>query len=319
MNIVLNSLMPIFGLMGLGAVSKKFDILGESSEIIISRFVLYFALPAILFIAVAESSIYELLNKNFLISMIIVMSIFYIGVFCICLFFRKSVQISSMRSLAITFPNTAFMGIPVLLSLFGEKALLPLALVNLLTTFIFCGTVLILEITDKNKSREERSIYLKTLKIMITQPVLIAILAGILVSAFAIKIPVAISSFCHQLGMTAGPCAMFILGERILKLKFSSIFKRHISFGLFLKLVLMPLITYIVLLQFNVDPLWASCGLILMALPSAGATYMLAVEKNVCIVESSELIIISTVFSFISLSIIILAIPYIWPTVQFVI
>jgi predicted permease len=79
----------------------------------------------------------------------------------------------------------------------------------------------------------------------------------------------------------------------------------------------MPIVTVVPLLLLNVNPLWAACGLILMSLPSAGSTYMLAVEKNVCIIESSELIIVSTVLSLVSLPVIILAIPYIWPTVQF--
>jgi malonate transporter and related proteins len=251
--------------------------------------------------------------------MISVLLIFYIGVFVICLFLRKNVQKSSMHSLAISFPNTAFMGIPVLMSLFGEKSLLPLAIVNLLTTFMFCGTVFILEITDKNQSRTEKAMYSKVLKVMFTQPVLIAILMGIFASAFKIEIPKALSNFCHQLGMTAGPCAMFILGERILNLKFSSMLKKHIRIGLIAKLILMPMITFVVLIFLDVNPLWAASGLVLMSLPSAGSTYMLAVEKNVCIVESSELIIISTVVSLVSLTIIILAIPYIWPTVQFVV
>jgi malonate transporter and related proteins len=318
MSIVLNSLLPILGLMGLGAVSKKFNILGDNSEKIISRFVLYFSLPAILFISVGEAPIGDLLNKNFLTAIIIVLVIFYLGIFAICLLFRKNIQTSSMHSLGISFPNTAFMGIPVLMSLFGEKSLIPLAVVNLLTLFMFCGTVLLLELTDSNQSRNGKNIYSKVLKTMISQPVLIAILGGIAMSMCHFEVPKPVSNFCHQLGMTAGPCAMFILGERVLNLKFGSVLKRNIRFGIVAKLILMPLIAVILLLVLNVNPLWASSGLVLMALPSAGSTYMLAVEKNICITESSELIIISTVVSFLSLSVIILALPYLWPTVQFV-
>ena len=303
MSIVLNSLLPIFGLMLLGAISKKFNILGDNSSKVISRFVLFFSLPAILFVTIAEASKDELLNIPFFSSMVIVMFLFYIGVFLFCRFYKRPANESLLLALSIAFPNTAFMGIPVLLSLFGEISLIPLAIANLVATLIFCLTVLLLEITEDDN--REKNLLKKIIKVLLTQPLLIAIVLGIIASLVEFRLPKAASAFLHQLGSTCGPCAMFILGEKILDLKFNSLKKRYIKLGLIAKLIIMPIIAYLILNILNVSPIWAASGILLMGLPAASTPYMLAIEKNICSEESSELIIISTAFSLITLGIII--------------
>ncbi|MCP4179871.1 MAG: AEC family transporter [bacterium] len=318
MNIVLDSLLPIFGLMLLGALSKKTNILGKNSDKVISRFVLYFALPAILFIAVAEAPIEKLLNIKFIVISSIILGTFYIIIFIASYLAEKSAPISSLRSLALSFPNTAFMGIPILLSLFGEKSLLPLAMINLLTTLLFCCTILVLELTEKNQPKSQK-VHKKLLKIMIKQPIMLSIIAGIIISALKIHLPIVLSGFCHQLGSTAGPCAMFILGEKLLDIKFNSFFNKAITVGCILKLIIMPAVTLVMMLIFHVNPFWAACGFLLLSLPCASSTYMIAVDKKLYIKESSELIIVSTIVSFISLSAIIILIQNIWPTVHFII
>ncbi len=65
-SIMVNTLVPLFGTMGLGFAAGKRAMLPESSATVLNTFVYRFTLPCLIFGSLAGSSAREILQWNFM-------------------------------------------------------------------------------------------------------------------------------------------------------------------------------------------------------------------------------------------------------------
>jgi hypothetical protein len=318
MDTILQGILPVFIILILGAVSHKINLLGENNEKVMTNFVVFIALPLLLFVAIAEAPIHQLLNLKFIVATIIAMFGLYFSIIIFCIIKNKSFDAKdSLRALSMSFPNAAFMGTPIIMSLLGKQALLPLAIVNFFDIAKYIITSILYDSVIKDKSHQQKPIFKVFANTIIKQPVLLAIVMGTLFSMFSIHLPVSVSKTCYLLGETAGPCAVFMLGSKLLGLRLQIFKSANNYIGLILKLVVMPVIGLVMFLLLGVSPYWSVAGVILLGLPCGALPYILAVSKGEYIQESSELFIISTTVSLFTLSIIVLFVPCFWPSVHF--
>ena len=64
---VINVVLPVFGIILCGYLAGRLGILGEASSDAVNRFVYFFALPPLLFIAMARTSVGAVLNWTFIV------------------------------------------------------------------------------------------------------------------------------------------------------------------------------------------------------------------------------------------------------------
>ncbi len=315
MNLILTAILPVFGIMAVGTFAEKMKFLGKESHIVLSNFVYYIALPLLIFSGISSHPIKQVLNIPFLFASFLGLMIPFAF---ILLFYsiksKKYTTTTIMRAFAVGSPNNAFMGVPILLPIFGQQALLPVAVGIILLTIVLLISVTLIEL----KSKDKESTVLKTIfQTLYRNPIVIAIVAGFIFSILGIKLPGFIGKICDLLGMTAGPCAMFVVGQTLAQQKLYP--KKIIKTipACFFKLIVVPIITLAFLLLFNIDPFWGAAGLLLNSMPVAVTVYIIAQKYNVYSEEASTEIIISTIASFFTLSALILIIPHIWPTLSF--
>lgn len=312
MGIILSALFPTFAILAIGFLSEKFNVLGENSAKVLTRYVYYFALPSVLFVSMASEPLSKSLNLPFIYAFTLSSLIIYIIGFLGSIFFKPAnIRIASMRALAVSSPNTAYMGIPVLFSLFGNQAISPVAVSTIILIAILSITLFILEIRTQ-KSQPAGKAIVHILFRFFKNPLVISPILGILFAISNLKLPVFATSFFHQLGMTAGPCALFAVGQTLVK---SSFFAEKIEFSFvaFSKLLLHPLLMLIFIFTFHPPIFWAACGFILAALPSAAINFVVAQQYGIYEKRSSALIFETTLFSIITLPFVILIIKYLWP------
>ena len=310
MNILFNAIIPVFGIMLLGTVASITGVLGESAERSITKFVYFFALPSVLFISSVQTPFSEFLDWSFVVAYlsgtIIVFIAFYI------LFCRKGEKkVAVIRALATASPNTAFMGIPVIMVLFGSKGMLSVIISSVILSLIVCVAVVMLEVFLEP---ENLSLFKLIKKIIVKNPIILSILIGFLLSAFNVKLPKSIAGLFTQLGSTCGPCAMFAIGMT-LKLKLPKRIIPELVIINVARLIIMPAIVFSLLLLFNASQLMAATGLILSAMPVAATTFIIAQQYETDVHESSDMVISSTLISIITLSIAILIISRYFPAI----
>jgi malonate transporter and related proteins len=310
--LVFKAVFSTFAIIILGFLAEKFKILGQNSERVLNNFVYYFAMPTILFIAMANEDITTSMNLPFISAFGLSAFIVYVLGFGISIAFKpKEINFASMRALSMSSPNTAYMGIPVLMTLFGEKALVPITVATFLLVLTTMLSIIIMEINN-NRHFTLLTLIKKLILSLIKNPLIMAPFLGMLFACTRLHLPSFIETFGHQFGATAGPCALFAIGQTLVGKK---LFAEKLEIGEvgFSKLLLQPALMFVFILMFKVSPLWAACGLILSALPCAAITYIVAQQYKIYEHNAAALIFATIVLSIITLTLFIHIAYTLWP------
>ena len=313
METLINVVIPIFAILALGAATERFQWLGENSDKLLNLFVYYFALPVLLFGSMAMEPIHKILNIPFILAFSLgMLATFAITLVAYRIWKKEPYDILSLRSFSASFSNTAYMGIPFLIGLFGKDGLLPAAIATFLCYVLMMIAVMFIELSE-NQDCPKRETILNVSQSMIKNPLVIASLCGIAFSATGLTLPKPAVTFYHMFGAAAAPCALFAIGQVLMQQRISHF--GELSVITALKLLLQPFITLGLVLLFGVDPLWAAMAFLLAALPTGTIGFILAQRYGCYQDRASAIILVSTLISLITLTIAVTIIPHIWPTV----
>ncbi|MBX3634966.1 MAG: AEC family transporter, partial [Rubrivivax sp.] len=122
MQAILAVTVPFFALVLAGYLAARQQLLPESAIPGLNAFVLYFALPCMLLRFGMNTPVFDLLNPA-------VLAVYLVGALLI-VFFTIAVTLServqlkdaAFGALVAAFPNTGFMGVPLLVALLGPAA-----------------------------------------------------------------------------------------------------------------------------------------------------------------------------------------------------
>ncbi|NRA89175.1 MAG: AEC family transporter [Rhizobiales bacterium] len=166
------------------------------------------------------------------------------------------------------------MGIPLMVALLGEDAIIPATLILTFDNIIHFIIVPLIAGRNDGGSILKRLGY--GLLELIKNPFLIATIIGILVSAFGINTLNLIVNLSDQLGKSAIPTALFSLGLSLSLSKFSGITFNKL-FLIVMKLIIHPVLVAVVIVSLGIfTPVWAATAIIMGSLPTALTVYMLA-------------------------------------------
>ena len=126
---VLSITAPIFILIGLGFVSVRGGLVNREQLRGMGTFVITFALPALVFNALAKRPLSEVLNVPYMGAYALgSLAIFAIG-FAVAFWLRRQgVSRSAIMALGVSVSNSGFIGYPIALTVLGEQAAVALAL-----------------------------------------------------------------------------------------------------------------------------------------------------------------------------------------------
>ncbi|HEX7926962.1 MAG TPA: AEC family transporter, partial [bacterium] len=150
---------------------------------------------------------------------------------------------------------------------------------------------------------------------LFTNPMVLGILFGVVISAVGMPMPVALRTFTALLGAAAGPCALFAIGATLAgqragqdrpstaALMEDTVPQVALMSGF--KLVVHPLLMWTVMAGiFTLDPLWVSVAILAAALPIASTVYVVAGRYRTYLQQVSAAILVSTVASVVTVSIV---------------
>lgn len=279
---------PIFMVILLGYLFGKVKPDSGGSDKLINDYVLYVALPALLFLAIARADLHELKQWGFIASSLM-------GIVCIYLLARviaryKGIALpqSSILSMGACYGTTGYMGVPILISVYGQEAALPAAIATILHNIPAIMAVIIS--WDLFASRREAgntsattSLW-KAFKTTFTNPLTVSVLAGLVFVLFGIHLPAFLEAFAGFLGSAAGPTALFALGLGLSRLNI----KEHVTGDalgivvpmLLLKIIVQPAITLLAgVYLFGMgeeSALWLAAAVVMAAQPIGAGVYVFA-------------------------------------------
>ncbi len=206
----IQTIVPIILLIGAGLLSRKFKVLREGDERVLSAYMYYFALPALFLVNLAAtnftSEIFTLLLAGVL-PIFIAMCIYKI----LQLFIGFSRNTLYLLTLSTIFGSTAFFGIPFLTFAFPSMEQLVTLSAALIAVVSVPIALTLLELYGMQESTKIDSVK-QVSKRLAKNPLIISICVGVFISALGIDIPSPIADSIHMLGSTTSPVAIFMLG-----------------------------------------------------------------------------------------------------------
>lgn len=295
--------LPFFALIGLGYWAGRSRFFSEEATAYLTKFVFYFALSAMLFRFSANLSMAEVFNGRLIIGYLWGTAFVYEIATAVAFVRGLNVPTAAIEAQCAVIGNVGFLGLPMFALLFGEAAIGPVMLVLATDLIIFSSLIVILI----NGSRDGRMTMgmLRTIALgLVKNPMIVSIILGLTWSALALPIPRPLNDFLDILGGAATPGALFAIGA---SLATKTAERVQIAVWLsFCKLFLHPAFVALgLLVLFPIDAFSATVVIAAAALPVAGNVYMLAQHYGIAPHRVSAAILLSTMFSILTVPVVI--------------
>ena len=294
--------LPFFAIIGLGYLAAWWKFFSREATVYLTKFVFYFALSAMIFQFSAKLNLSEFLSWNFVFAYLCAsVSVYCLG-FVVGLMHGIPVSQAAVEAQCCTIGNVGFLGIPMLAILLGPQAI-GYVMIILAVDLIVFGSLIVLLILGSREGKIKLSVF-KTLFVgLLKNPMIMAILIGILWSISEFPLPGPLWEFVTLLGAASTPCALFAIGASLVAKTTERI---HTAVWIsFVKLVIHPVaVAVMALLIFEIDAYAASVMIVASALPVAGNIYILAEHYRVAPQRVSASILISTIISIFSVSLV---------------
>ena len=299
MNDIEITILSIIIMIGLGYFLKRIDFLSEKDIDPFNKIVMYILLPCMIFHALYSADL-SLISKLGILPFIILISSFATGLVSYFILRQLKLDDITLWSVLVTvmIANTAFMGYPVTLGIFGQEGFLRAIFCDIATLCIFLilSFVLIMKFGGTVKTAVKKITFF---------PPLWAVILGLGFNFVNIPIGPVIDNTVNYLGQGAIPLIMIALG---LSIDFSAIrrSKSMIVFTSIMKLAFFPLVAFVVASQLGLIDLQFKISIVEAAMPSGMMSLLLAITYKLDYEMTSDCILINTVISLITLPIIIM-------------
>jgi malonate transporter len=268
-DILLNSLVPIFAIMALGYFAGWVRDVDNHHVAELNALVMDFALPASLFVATASTPRAVLLAQWPLLAVFVVsmLALYALSYWMQRRLFGLGTSEASVQTLNISLPNYAAAGLPLIAAVFGPSKTVYVAL-SIATGSIVLSplTLAILEVHKAPAGARNLRAILQAIGRSLCKPIVLGPLLGIVFSLLGIPLPEAASRSFQLIGQAAGGVALFLTGLILSAQRIELDF--NVLSGTFLKNVVQPLLVVGLLLALPMDRDTARAALLLCALPS---------------------------------------------------
>lgn len=299
---VLGAVFPVFGLVACGYLAGRLRLVNHASSEALNQFVYYFALPALLFVAVYRGSLEEILSGWFMLGVVAAtLGTAAAGFFLSHYFQGGSGAESTLRALNASFANTGYLGIPLVTVAYGERAALPAALATVATNiFSFALAIVLLE----RFANPGRPSVARALANVARSPLIWPIALAVLLVALDVRVPLTAERFATLLAAAAGPCALFAIGLFVSQLSIRAGARASWP-STALKLALHPLLmAALAFWLLPIDPFWAKIAVVCASLPLGATAFVLSQRYRVLEEETSTGAVVSTVVSLLTVSLV---------------
>jgi malonate transporter and related proteins len=301
---------PFFVLVLCGYLAARRGVLPQAAIPGLNTFVLYFALPCMLYRFGAGTPIGQLLNTSL------------IAVYLLCALIMVAFTIAVTRSprigwndasfgaLVAAFPNTGFMGVPLVVALLGAGAAGPAIMsimVDMLITSSLCIALSRLDGADEHGASRAFKLALRG---VVVNPLPWAIALGALSSAVGFVLPTPVKTTVGLLADAASPVALFTIGAVLARSQMNTTTATRL--GDYVPVVLIKLFVHPLLvglmglaaiqLGVPIEPFALTVLVLLSALPSASNVSLLAERFGADNGRIARIILLSTVLAFFTFS-----------------
>ncbi len=311
MSEILNLALPFFGLILLGVIATRRWEAGEQGLAWLNIFLVYFALPSLIFLVVSKAPFQQLLNWPFITATSSVTVIAFLSVVMASRWlFATPLKTATLQGTSGSYGNVGYMGLPLAVAFFGPEAAVPAALVfcfDCAGQFIMTAFLATLA-HERNEEAHWGQVAARIARQVFTHPFIIATGLGIIASALAFQPPGALGTILDMLMKAAGPTALFALGVTVGMRKFEGV-GPELALVAGMKVIVQPLLALLVVgFVPGLPPLWLHVAVMMAALPTASNAFILASQYKTYTGGASTAVIVTTLASALTIPLLVYAI-----------
>ena len=294
-----NSLIALAICLAAGFFCRKKRMLNEVHSSGMSTLLTRITMPCMVFMSFMRPFSRELLMES--ISTVVITGVIFIIAGFAGLWLAKLMKATPGErqnwQFGIAYPNVGFMGIPIVLAVFGTDGLIYAAM----TQAAFC----ILAFTVGVRMYDDAPKGFKLKELLVRSPAVPATAIGFVFFLTGFRLPWAIESGIDLIGGVTTPLSMIIIGaalaQQSLKDSFTDV---RLLPPVGLKLVVIPIISLLILRLFIPNPLMLSVIVTLMAMPPAAATAIFAEEFKADSLTAAKFVVVCTMLCLITVPLI---------------
>lgn len=299
---------PFFALVLCGFIATYRGLLPLGAIPGLNTFVLYFALPCMLFRFGAQTPIAQLLDPVAAGVYLAVGLVVLAGAICATLR-RWGWNDAAFGALVAAFPNSGFMGVPLLVALLGDLSAGPVILTMAIDMVITTSLCIALSRLGQGEAGAAQALR-KALQGMLTNPMPWSIALGAVASAWALTLPGPLQQTVDMLAGAASPVALFTIGAVLARSQLNQyeyVAAQHYVPLALVKLLVHPLLMWlacqmVVALGAPMSSLTVTTLVLVAALPSASNVSLLTERFGAHGGRVARIILVSTGLAFLSFS-----------------
>ncbi|MFI3168568.1 MAG: AEC family transporter [Faecalibacterium sp.] len=283
----------MFLIMFLGMLLRKKDIITAQGQQVLTDLVLFLILPCNIicsFLIEFDSEILQNFLTIFIISVAIQFGCFVLGK---VLYTKVDDGKRKILQYATSVSNAGFLGSPVAEGVFGSMGLVysSIYLIPMRVIMWSAGISLFTASVDCKS----------LVKKVLTHPCIIAVFAGLALMFAQVSVPQIILAPLQDLSACNTGVSMLVIGSILADLNFRTLFDKTVLLFSALRLVGIPLVVYALCLLCGVDGLVMGVAVLMVAMPAASATALLAAKYKKDAAFASKCVIATTLLSVVSI------------------
>jgi predicted permease len=272
---------------------------------VLGTYVVKFALPALVFTALSQRPVSEILNGRYVLnyavgSLVVMMIAFAWG----WRQQRKSFTLSALCGLGMSSSNSGFIGFPIAVQVAGSaSAAVGLAMCMLVENLVMIPLMLIMADSDRVGAGKWHRVLLQSLVQLARNPVILAIFGGFAVAMTGVEITGVLARTINMLAISSAAVSLFVIGGTLVDLKTEGM-RRDVSAIALGKLLLHPLAVGLMMWALPPeDHTLQAAGVVFAATPMLSIYPILAQRygfEQMC----AAALLFATVLSFVTISVV---------------
>ncbi len=297
-NVVVNEVMVLFLIMIIGVYARKRGFMSEDLTKQLSHLLLNITMPLMIIASFHFEFSYAMLQNAGILFLISLGIHSVSAVLGLVIYYRYPVDVRSILRFITVFSNCAFMGFPVLESLYGRIGIF-YGSIYVISFNVFLWTYGVMLFNGAKDA--------KTFQKAVLNPGIVSVFIGLILFIFSIRLPIPIIRTMEMVGSMTIPISMLIVGALLADANLKGIFSgSSVYYGTAIRLLLLPLITLGILRLIGVPDILLAISVILVGMPAAANTAIFAETFKGDSLLASRLVAISTIASLVTIPLLVL-------------
>lgn len=291
---------PLFLIILAGAVLQRSRMIGDNWQSVLNEFALKIGFPVLIFTSLTKAPFSFAEQAPLIAGNSLFILTLFLAAYAAAKILRLSPRMMRTVFICLVFGNVAYLGIPVLVQVAGEK-ILPMASL-IVAVYLFWNFTVGIAFLDLTRTNNTENIVRDVAQNLLKNPLLIAVILGLIVAGLNIRLPHIVTTALSMITASVTPIVLIVIG---LFIGASSIGKMSdwlpVFFFSCIVLIVKPAVLYFGVNFFGVSAVEFSPSVIEAAMPLAITPFALADIYDMDKEFIARGIVLSTILSIVTL------------------